>query len=342
MSDYESVNKIKSLKQCIEQATKESYDDLTAAIQALKNGYGSSIEGGSGGSSSGIIDVTELPTSGIDENAVYRLTESMQIAKNDIWVYDGSYYTVQGYLNLLGVTTIPNIYVVDDLSNMLTTDVQTFSAVNIYILRSDGTAYLNVPAYGGIITCGLFAFQTMGYDKGFTENIYNETNKGIYTTLETFKDVVRYFIRENGKWKEITAYTTYIASHGSTIVSPLSGYLVTPSDIISGNVTEIDEGWYIRPNGERYRLIKDRFFANAKLKTADIPYFIYNVEPQAFYSCHELTKVTFKGTPAFVNSDVFKDCPNLTIINVPWSEGEVGVAPWGATNATINYNYTGG
>jgi hypothetical protein len=26
---------------------------------------------------------------------------------------------------------------------------------------------------------------------------------------------------------------------------------------------------------------------------------------------------------------------------VPWAEGAVANAPWGATNATINYNYTG-
>jgi hypothetical protein len=30
---------------------------------------------------------------------------------------------------------------------------------------------------------------------------------------------------------------------------------------------------------------------------------------------------------------------NLMTINVPWSEGEVINAPWGASNATINYNY---
>jgi hypothetical protein len=33
------------------------------------------------------------------------------------------------------------------------------------------------------------------------------------------------------------------------------------------------------------------------------------------------------------------ECNNLTIINVPWSSGTVANAPWGAYNATINYNY---
>jgi hypothetical protein len=31
-------------------------------------------------------------------------------------------------------------------------------------------------------------------------------------------------------------------------------------------------------------------------------------------------------------------CTNLTEINVPWLEGEIPDAPWGADNAVINYN----
>lgn len=64
----------------------------------------------------------------------------------------------------------------------------------------------------------------------------------------------------------------------------------------------------------------------------------------AFYYCINLTKVTFKGKPNLVTQSgygVFENCLSLTEINVPWSEGEVAGAPWGATNATINYNYVG-
>lgn len=51
--------------------------------------------------------------------------------------------------------------------------------------------------------------------------------------------------------------------------------------------------------------------------------------------------MTFKGTPSSINSNAFNSCINLLTINVPWAEGAVANAPWGATNATINYNYTG-
>jgi hypothetical protein len=52
--------------------------------------------------------------------------------------------------------------------------------------------------------------------------------------------------------------------------------------------------------------------------------------------------LTFKGTPTSIDSTAFKNCTNLTTINVPWAQGAVSGSPWGATGATINYNYTGG
>ena len=42
-----------------------------------------------------------------------------------------------------------------------------------------------------------------------------------------------------------------------------------------------------------------------------------------------------------MDSTAFTGCDKLTTINVPWSEGEVANAPWGATNAVINYDYKG-
>ena len=39
-----------------------------------------------------------------------------------------------------------------------------------------------------------------------------------------------------------------------------------------------------------------------------------------------------------INGTAFANCTNLLDIYVPWSEGEVLNAPWGAANATIHYN----
>lgn len=55
-----------------------------------------------------------------------------------------------------------------------------------------------------------------------------------------------------------------------------------------------------------------------------------------------LKKVYFKKTNAKLAENEYSLANDaITDIYVPWSEGEVANAPWGATNATIHYNYTG-
>lgn len=59
-------------------------------------------------------------------------------------------------------------------------------------------------------------------------------------------------------------------------------------------------------------------------------------------NCKKLTSITIKATDTsniVIDDEAFSGTPYLSVINVPWSEGEVPNAPWGATNAIINYNY---
>lgn len=67
---------------------------------------------------------------------------------------------------------------------------------------------------------------------------------------------------------------------------------------------------------------------------------LQTIKARAFSANNVLTTVTFQGTPTSIASSAFSSCGKLTTINVPWAEGAVANAPWGATNATINYNYT--
>ena len=87
-------------------------------------------------------------------------------------------------------------------------------------------------------------------------------------------------------------------------------------------------------------LVQYAFQNCGNLETVNIPK-IKEIQGYAFANCSSLTKFTFKNKPDKIESSTFYNCNNLTIINVPWAEGEVAKAPWGATNATINYNYTG-
>lgn len=76
------------------------------------------------------------------------------------------------------------------------------------------------------------------------------------------------------------------------------------------------------------------------LRRITFPQNLETIQSSAFSNCKWLSSVTFKGTPTKIDSTAFSICNNLTTINVPWAEGAVANAPWGATNATINYNYT--
>ena len=83
------------------------------------------------------------------------------------------------------------------------------------------------------------------------------------------------------------------------------------------------------------------FSGCAKLAITELPSSLTYIDHQAFNWCSGLTFLTFKSKPQFLSMAAFQNCENLTTINVPWAEGELPDAPWGATNATINYNYAG-
>jgi hypothetical protein len=92
------------------------------------------------------------------------------------------------------------------------------------------------------------------------------------------------------------------------------------------------------PNG-LVELRGETFSGCTSLTTMTIPSNLETLGASDFGSCTGLTTVTFEGTPTSISPYAFSGCTNLTTINVPWSSGDVSDAPWGATNATIVYDY---
>jgi hypothetical protein len=71
----------------------------------------------------------------------------------------------------------------------------------------------------------------------------------------------------------------------------------------------------------------------------EIPASMETIGSLAFYRYNGgVNTVTFKGTPTSIAPNAFQDC-SIKTVNVPWAEGAVANAPWGAE--TVNYNYTG-
>lgn len=82
-------------------------------------------------------------------------------------------------------------------------------------------------------------------------------------------------------------------------------------------------------------------FARSSIGDIEFPNTLKTIDGGIVSSCSQLKAITFKGKPDKIDAYAFSSCSTLTTINAPWAEGEVANAPWGATKATINYNYTG-
>ena len=102
------------------------------------------------------------------------------------------------------------------------------------------------------------------------------------------------------------------------------------------------------------------FYSCSDLYFIVIPDSVKEIEYLAFGNCYNLQNIVVSknleriGYSAFretgidcislpatlksIGNNAFENCNYLTNIYVPWSEGEISGAPWGATNATIHYN----
>lgn len=80
---------------------------------------------------------------------------------------------------------------------------------------------------------------------------------------------------------------------------------------------------------------------NKDLRTLIIPSSVETIADNAFASLRVDGGggIIFKGTPLAISSSAFASNREFDIY-VPWAENAVANAPWGATSATIHYNYT--
>ena len=145
--------------------------------------------------------------------------------------------------------------------------------------------------------------------------------------LTTLPDTVRY-IRPSAFYKctslQLDKLPDSLKELGSSAFSGCTSLVLTSID----NATHISA------------LQSSVFSGCTSLELSVIPAQITSIEAFAFQNCTGLTQITFNGTPTSIHNNAFAGCSNIIEINVPWAEGEVANAPWGATNATINYGVT--
>ncbi len=110
------------------------------------------------------------------------------------------------------------------------------------------------------------------------------------------------------------------------------GFALGSSDLLSYSSAPLSR----LPEGTTY-IAKNCFLDCKTITISEIPAGVTTIEDAAFNGCTGITSITFKGTPTSI-ATCFYRATNITDIYVPWAEGAVSGAPWGATNATMHYD----
>lgn len=91
--------------------------------------------------------------------------------------------------------------------------------------------------------------------------------------------------------------------------------------------------------GDNLQEIRPNAFAyDTALEELDFGPNLNSVLTEAFVGCTALRSVRFRSKPVLYSS-TFSNCSSISDIYVPWSEGEVSGAPWGAVNAAVHYEW---
>lgn len=140
-------------------------------------------------------------------------------------------------------------------------------------------------------------------------------------------------------------------SQGSPLSSTTSHLYVNNNELVQGDITIPDEISTIEANAfyaladiknvntNNVQTIKRAAFAKSSIENivfgSSLTTFSDLIQ---FSDCLSLKTVRFNSQPTRIASNAFIRSTNITDIYVPWSEGAVSGAPWGATNATIHYD----
>lgn len=170
----------------------------------------------------------------------------------------------------------------------------------------------------------------------------------IGTAFKTLpKTVVVHYAGDLSNWLSIN----FPPNNGPLSSRDGSHLYINNNELLQGDIT-IPDGITIIPseafhklldiadvNTNQAQIIGRSAFAHSSVENVVLGSAVTTFDdPFQFSDCTKLRTVRFNSTPTGLESRTFIRSTNLTDIYVPWAEGAVSEAPWGATNATIHYN----
>lgn len=112
-----------------------------------------------------------------------------------------------------------------------------------------------------------------------------------------------------------------------------------PGSVVTVGRSAFENNWYIRSIkfSEGLLHILDGAFANCEIHTLDLPFTLVDIGDRAFYGCAGMASVSIPPAVTTIGSDAFGSSRALQVIDVYKPANSISGAPWGATNAKINW-----
>lgn len=268
-------------------------------------------KGGSGGG--GFIDVAELPTENINEEACYRIIYGSS-AQVYIVGSDGATTLVDAYAEM-GVTMTMSTYVVESLPEVMEPLNQTTFYIPVYIIESTGIGYMSLDGTSSKVRT--LSYVAMGMkDKGWVDNIddvdnTDSNNYGVYCVRG--ESSINLYTRSEGEWLK------YIPQ---TECDEVKVDYENKIDALDYRLAPINYEDYVVVDGTTITDVND----TGKLKSVEIPNTIVTIGESAFMGCIALKYVLFEegSNLAEIEHHAFQYTSFLGEITIPDSVTSIG------------------
>ena len=299
--------------------------------------------GGSGGG--GIIDVTELPTENIAENAVYRVNG---YANANVF-FTGSFFGsepmpftdfIKGFV--AGATI--KYFVADTTpENPQESDLATFAAFYVYIVNDIALVYGDTGSgnmwmpLSTLMSAVLAEYLVAPLeDKGYVErksliplNDTGDYDTGVYVTYKENTDGIALnteLVYFRGEWVDVK---------GFILSAPFFVKEVTADDL--ANTTFIHTGMFSRPIRKS---LSTTMTLSAQFEKITIPSHIWSIGDEAFSWNKRLTVVEIEKGLTCIGERVFDGCLNLAEIRFDGTKAEWNAIQKSSTWDLNTGNYT--
>lgn len=261
----------------------------------------------------GIIDVETLPTENIDENAVYRTTETI-VGEPEVYLVGNEGVTgpLADLLAAQGMPAVVTATLVSELPETMTPAVLGDACIfPLYVLESDGMAYMSTTGssadampFGMVLTGG-----QSGLDKGWSNDITSETEMGIYCVRGEGYHAVHYWNYRDNAWSEFAPVVNVTALPTENIVHNTCYHITdeTSPDANKYFVYQNDD-WLEWSKGPGVcEILSDEATGHLKL-----PEGVTRIAPYACYG-RKYDNITLPSTVEYIGDYAFSNIPNLFI-----------------------------